>query len=136
MKWKKKSGALRAEAHGVIFKIEEIEDEFALSFRTPSGGWEKCETNSSMESAKDRAEKVADLYRQLAEHDARMLELRRSEAKRIANMDPAEKAIRTLFGMYREMSNMERFAARKMRPDLCYMFDEFDKALAPKEVPA
>lgn len=125
MKWKKKGGALRAEAHGVLFKIEET----TLSLRNPSGNWEKCEPNANVENAKQRAEKIADLYGQVAEIDAKALAYRRQQAQKLASMPPEEKAIRDLFRIWQGFSNMERFAARKLKPGMCYIFDEFDKAL-------
>jgi hypothetical protein len=125
MKWKRKGGCLRAEEHGVVFKIEET----TLSFRNPDGGWEKCAENSEVEGAKERAETIADLYRQIAEHDAAQLTLRRQAAQRLADMTPQQKSVRTLWEIWQRFSNMERFAARKLRPDLGYVFDVFDKRL-------
>lgn len=125
MKWKKKGGALRAESSGTLFKIEGT----TLSVREPSGNWEKCSPNIDVEGAKERAKILADLYRQLAEHDAAQLTLRRQEAQRLASMDPNEKALLGLWEMWQRFSNMERFAARKLKPNMCYIFDIFDKEL-------
>lgn len=125
MKWKKKGGCLRAEDAGVVFKIEET----TLSLRNPSGGWETCEENASVEGAKERAEKLADIYRQLAEIDAKQLEARRARAAKLAARSPEEKAVENLFEMWQRFSNMERFAARKLKPSMCYLFDIFDKTL-------
>jgi hypothetical protein len=129
MKWKKKGGALRAEAHGVLFKIEEN----TLSLRNPAGGWEKCEPNANIENAKQRAENIAELYGKVAEIDAKELAYRRQQAQKLAVMPPEEKAIRNLFQVWQRFSNMERFAARKLKPGLCYIFDEFDKVLAEEK---
>lgn len=126
MKWKRKGGCLRAEAHGVVFKIEET----TLSFRKPEGGWEKCQENSSVENAKERAEKIADLFRQVAEVDAKALAFRREAAAKLSERTPQEKAIFGLWQIWLRFSNMERFAARRLRPDLKEVFDLFDKLLA------
>lgn len=125
MKWKKKGGALRAEAHGALFKIEET----TLSVRNPAGNWEKCEPNANVENAKQRAENIAELYRQVAEIDAKQLAHRREVAAKLAERTPQEKAVHGLWTMWMRFSNMERFAARRLRPDLKNIFDLFDKLL-------
>lgn len=125
MKWKRKGGCLRAEAHGVVFKIEET----TLSFRNPDGGWEKCAENSEVEGAKERAENIADLYRQIAEHDAQQLAFRRETAAKLSERTPQQKAVFGLWQIWLRFSNVERFAARRLRPDLKGVFDTFDKLL-------
>jgi len=130
MKWKRKSGCLRAEAHGVLFKL----DGLVLVFRDPAGGWSEASGEfDTVEAAKARAEEIASIYDRLATLENADLARRRDLAAKEAMRDPQEKALLKLWAIWERFSNMERFAARRLRPDMKHIFDAFDKILSEPE---
>lgn len=137
MKWKKKGGAFRCGEGRAEIRIEEIEGQFWLSWRLPSGAWEQGQPFPTIGDAKMVGEKVLSAIVELADKEKQYLKERRDyyqERQRQLDAEPPEnKAIKRAFQMYMRLSGVERAYVRMMKPDITKIFDEVLQEVQPEQ---
>jgi predicted RNase H-like HicB family nuclease len=128
MKWKKKGGALRCGEGQAEIRIEELEGQFWVSWKLPSGAWEAGQPFLTLEGAKAAGEQVLGAMIEFESQEKAYFQKRRDyyseRQKKLDSLTPQEKSLKKAFGMYVKMTEMEKAYVRHLNPRIAGIFDK------------